>query len=78
MEKVLHRLVVCHFFRVLRYFLFRHGAPMKSAGFDLCELIERFGSEDKCREYLEALRWPPLHPHCPKCLSDKISRIYEA
>ena len=25
---------------------------------DLPELIERFGSEDRCRDYLEALRWP--------------------
>jgi len=24
---------------------------------DLCNLIERYGSEDKCREYLEQLRW---------------------
>lgn len=44
-------------------------------GIDLCELIERFGSENKCREYLEALRWPHCI-HCPKCVSDKISRIY--
>ena len=25
---------------------------------DLPALIEKFGSEEKCREYLEALRWP--------------------
>jgi hypothetical protein len=24
---------------------------------NLCSLIEQFGNEAKCREYLEALRW---------------------
>jgi transposase-like protein len=41
---------------------------------DLCELIERFGSEDRCRDYLEALRWP-VGVRCPRCDSAKISRI---
>src|SRR5689334_1984255 len=41
---------------------------------DLCELIEQFGSEDKCRDYLEGLRWPD-GVKCPRCGSDKISRI---
>jgi transposase-like protein len=41
---------------------------------DLPRLIERFGSEDKCRAYLEELRWPD-GVKCPRCDSDKISRI---
>jgi transposase-like protein len=41
---------------------------------DLCTLIEQFGSEDKCRNYLESLRWPSGIA-CPACKSDKISRI---
>lgn len=41
---------------------------------DLVTLIERFGSEDKCREYLEKLRWPE-GVICPRCESKKISRI---
>jgi transposase-like protein len=41
---------------------------------DLCELIEQFGSEDRCREYLEGLRWPN-GVECPRCQSTKISRI---
>jgi transposase-like protein len=41
---------------------------------DLPELIERFGSEDKCHAYLEELRWPD-GVNCPRCDSDKISRI---
>jgi transposase-like protein len=41
---------------------------------DLCSLIESFGSEQKCRAYLEKLRWPE-GILCPSCGSDKISRI---
>jgi transposase-like protein len=45
-----------------------------SQAIDLPELIERFGSEDKCHAYLEELRWPD-GVKCPRCESDKISRI---
>jgi transposase-like protein len=41
---------------------------------NLCSLIEEFGSEDKCRAYLEALRWGGMI-ECPRCLSSKISKI---
>jgi len=41
---------------------------------NLCTLIEQFGSEAKCRAYLEELRWPE-QVNCPRCTSDKISRI---
>jgi transposase-like protein len=41
---------------------------------DFASLIERFGSEDKCHTYLEQLRWPD-GVKCPRCGSDKISRI---
>jgi transposase-like protein len=44
------------------------------ASVNLCTLIEQFGSENKCREYLEALRWPDAIM-CPRCASDKISKI---
>jgi transposase-like protein len=43
---------------------------------NLCSLIEQFGSEKKCREYLEALRWPDAIM-CPRCASIKISTIKE-
>ena len=39
------------------FFFFGMGFTMKQA-IDLCKLIEDFGSEDKCRTYLEQLRWP--------------------
>jgi len=41
---------------------------------NLVSLIEQFGSEDRCRAYLEALRWPD-EISCPRCQSDKISQI---
>src|SRR6266498_846707 len=41
---------------------------------DLPRLIERFGSEEKSRDYLEKLRWPQ-GVVCPRCDSDSISRI---
>jgi transposase-like protein len=45
-----------------------------AASVNLCSLIEQFGSEDRCRAYLEALRWPD-EIMCPRCKSDKISQI---
>ena len=41
---------------------------------NLPKLIERFGSEDKCRAHLEELRWPN-GVECPRCDSNKISRL---
>jgi transposase-like protein len=49
------------------------GLGMKNS-VNLCTLIEQFGSENKCREYLEALRWPDVIM-CPRCKSDNISKI---
>jgi transposase-like protein len=40
----------------------------------LTRLVDKFRSEDKCRAYLEELRWPD-GIRCPRCQSDKISRI---
>lgn len=41
---------------------------------NLPKLIEDFSSEDKCRAYLEELRWPN-GVECPKCRSESVSRI---
>ena len=41
---------------------------------NLPELIEEYGTEDKCREYLEALRWPH-GVFCPRCGDQSVSRI---
>jgi transposase-like protein len=40
----------------------------------LLGVMDRFGSEDKCREYLETLRWPE-GVTCPRCKSKSISQI---
>ena len=48
--------------------------PETRQEYDLVGLIERFGSEDQCHEFLEHLRWPK-GVRCPRCNSDKISRI---
>jgi len=45
-----------------------------SENIDLPRLIQEFGSEDKCRAFLEDLRWPD-GIECPRCQSKKISRI---
>lgn len=46
-----------------------------TAEINLVNLIEQFGSEDKCREYLEELRWPD-GVACPRCSSKSVSRIH--
>src|SRR5499427_5781209 len=43
---------------------------------DLMTLFEKFGNDDKCRMYLEKLRWPE-GIRCTRCGSEKISRIYK-
>ena len=42
----------------------------------LCEVLREFGSDESCRAYLEALRWPHKVT-CPRCDSDKMSRVRE-
>jgi transposase-like protein len=46
----------------------------KEEEINLSELIEGSPHEEKCRAYLEGLRWPD-GSRCPRCGSDKISRI---
>ncbi len=41
---------------------------------NLPDLIEQFRSEDKCREYLEDLRWPH-GVFCPRCGCQSVSKI---
>lgn len=51
-------------------------AKKQKQEFDLMTLMQRFGDEEKCRKYLEQLRWPD-GVKCLRCDSDKISRIYD-
>src|SRR5690349_327732 len=43
---------------------------------NLIDLFEKFGNDEKCRIYLEKLRWPD-GVKCIRCQSDKISQIYK-
>jgi transposase-like protein len=56
--------------------LFFFGVVAMAKSPTLCEVLREFGSDETCREYLEALRWPDKVT-CPRCASDKISRVYE-
>jgi transposase-like protein len=63
--------------------LFCHGKPMRTKkskqvrpAIDLLAVVNRYGTDDQCRAYLTELRWPE-GVNCPKCKSDKISRIKE-
>jgi transposase-like protein len=44
------------------------------AEMNLVKLIEEFGSEDVCRQYLAELRWPD-GIRCPRCASEKVSTL---
>jgi transposase-like protein/IS1 family transposase len=46
----------------------------KKQEINLINLIERYHNEDKCRDYLEELRWPN-GVACPRCGSTSISRV---
>src|SRR3989442_15608773 len=58
--------------------LSHRGPPVSKSstprGMNLGKLIEAYGSEEKCREFLEALRWPD-GPQCPKCDEKSVSLI---
>ncbi len=41
---------------------------------DLMMVMERFGTDEKCREYLEALRWPD-GVRCPRCQSPRAFHV---
>jgi transposase-like protein len=47
---------------------------LKEQEMNLAELVDRFHSEDRCRKYLEELRWPD-GIGCPRCGGETISRI---
>src|SRR4051812_9841914 len=43
---------------------------------NLVKLMERFGDDKKCRDYIEELRWP-TGVSCPRCDGKSISKIEE-
>src|SRR5262249_13376218 len=75
-EQVRHRFVVRQVRQGLDLGVRWHGDLPMSAKMNLPDLIAKYGSEDRCRAYLEALRWPD-GPVCPRCGSTKIGRMDE-
>src|SRR6267143_7327124 len=53
-----------------------HKPRALRSAMDLVTLFEKFGNDEKCRIYLEKLRWPDF-VRCVRCDSEKISRIYK-
>ena len=43
---------------------------------NLCQLIDQFGNDDKCRRSLEKLRWPE-GPKCPRCPESTATPVNE-
>jgi transposase-like protein len=73
-KQVPHSFFGCHVLRVFLGFSFCHWrVPMKSK-MNLCKMIEQFDSEEKCRAYIEMLRWPD-GVICMRCQSKKIYRL---
>lgn len=70
-EDVLHYFFGCHVFWMFN-FLFHDVISMNDM--NLVQLIEQFGSEDKCRDLLEKLRWPE-GVKCPRCGSERVSKM---
>lgn len=77
-EQVPDEFLVGHFVRsFLQPFLHmkRKSKPVKS-DVNLVNLIERFGTDEKCRAYLTELKWPN-GVECPRCKSQSVSTIAE-
>ncbi len=52
----------------------RQYKPATKYETNLMSLIEHFHSDEKCREFLEGLRWPD-GPVCPQCGHDKATKL---
>ena len=42
---------------------------------NLIQLIDRFRTDDKCRDFLEAIRWPDGKITCPECGCDRVAEL---
>ena len=49
---------------------------MADMNMNLVGMMNKFGDEQKCRAYLEGLRWPN-GVNCPRCKHEKVYRIVE-
>ncbi len=50
-------------------------APWTPPNLDLDQIMQYFATDEKAREYLEAVRWPN-GPRCPHCGNADTERIY--
>src|SRR5258708_37913310 len=81
MEQLVYRFLGRQLVRLLRLLRSSHWRylPMSAEprsrpkGMDFARLAERDGSEEKCREYIGAMRWPG-GPRCPRC-GKKLTKI---
>lgn len=64
------QLIASHVFRV--FLRLGHGDPMKNS-VNLCSIVERYGTDERCRETLMHLRWPS-GVKCLRCGSGKVSQ----
>ena len=79
MEQVPNQFGIRYMLRIFLLFGARHmkkkSKPVKS-DVNLVNLIERFGTDEKCREHLTGLRWSK-GVECPRCKSKSVSTIAE-
>src|SRR5579864_4167536 len=52
----------------------KRASGVSQPSLDLMGLMDAYGSEDRCREILEELRWPD-GVTCPKCGGSKVSHV---
>ena len=53
---------------------FAHGEPMTSAPVNLTTLVDRYSTDEHCREALMNLRWPD-GVRCLKCKSENVAPV---
>jgi len=76
MEQVFNQFGVRYFVRRFLLSLFHMKTKPITSDINLVNLIEKFGSNEKCRAYLTDLKWPD-GVKCPRCKSKSVSTILE-
>ena len=56
-------------------FLLGFFAMTNSSSLNHIHLMDRFDTDQKCREFLESLRWPDGKVTCPHCGCDRVSEL---
>lgn len=72
-KQLVDRLFVSQFMERLLFMVTQRNTS-QTTGMNLPTLIDKYGDDDKCRAYLESLRWPDGIA-CLRCGSTAISRI---